>query len=154
MLSRQGCRPLGTTASMGTGDQAAQTAWLRPSLPARLLLWRNDDRISASERRQRNLSFFNFLLFFFLPRYSPTNEPGLVLGSSGGNKPYACGPTWPLGPQGKAAVLRGPMPSSLQETRERALGCATEITAVPRMPASFINFIAEKPIWLPCSLAR
>ena len=101
-----------------------------------------------------SLSFF-FFLFFLLPRYILANEPGLALGSSPqGNKTKAGSGAWLWGPQGKAAALKGPMPSSLEETRERALGCTTEITAAPPMPASFINFIAEKPIWPPCSLAR
>ena len=93
---------------------------------------------------------FSLSLFFFsflLPRYILANEPGLALGSSPqGNKTKAGSEAWLWGPQGKAAALKGPMPSSLEETRERALGCTTEITAAPPMPASFINFIAEKPI--------
>ena len=120
-------------------------------------------KISVHQNEQgwsNPIFFFHFSLslFFFsflLPRYILANEPGLALGSSPqGNKTKAGSEAWLWGPQGKAAALKGPMPSSLEETRERALGCTTEITAAPPMPASFINFIAEKPIWLPCSLAR
>lgn len=106
------------------------------------------------QMREKELSFSLSPVFLPLPRYIPTNEPSPALGTCTRNQPYAWGPACPLSPRGKAAILKGPMPSLLEETGERALDCATEITAVPRMPASFINFIAEKPIWLPCSVAR
>lgn len=89
---------------------------------------------------------FPLLSFPPLPRSIPTKEPSPTLGTCTRNQPYASGPACPLSPPGKTAILKGPMPSLLEETGERALDCTTEITAVPRMPASFINFIAEKPI--------
>lgn len=154
MLSRQGCWPLETTTSLWTWIGAAEQVSQCPSWSTCPLLC--STHISNTTGKWGRKSFpFPFLRFFLpLPRYIPTNEPSPALGTCTRNQPYAWGPACPLSPRGKAAILKGPMPSLLEETGERALDCATEITAVPRMPASFINFIAEKPIWLPCSVAR
>lgn len=44
--------------------------------------------------------------------------------------------------QGKAEILKGARLHCRKEARELALDCTAEITAAPRMLASFINFIA------------
>lgn len=155
MLSRQGCWPLEATPSLWTWTGSAEL--VRPRvLPESTypLLYTNHISNTAGNWGRKSL-LSPFLRFFSpLPTYIPTKKPSPALGTCTRNQPYAWGPACPLSPPGRAAILKGPMPSLREETGERALDCATEITAVPRMPASFINFIAEKPIWLPCSVAR
>lgn len=107
MLSRQGCQPQGTTASLGTGEGPAETARSCPSCAALSLFYENHESIKASEWQWGNLLFPSLHFFSFLPRYIPTNEPRLTLGTSAKKSTLSLRPSLAFGSPGESRHIKG-----------------------------------------------